>query len=126
MTYLDVYVGELADGPDPLDWGGDWSGNTPKKGGPFFPPTGSGKAFWLIKEAVEQKQLPGKEIDWGAWAAIVSKDYILKFIDDLYRGDGWYEEPTEMPHLYAQLENVREYVRSLPDDRQYALVACES
>lgn len=126
MTYLDVFVGELADGDDPLDWGGSWKGsNTPTKSGPFFPPDRHGKAFWQVQEAVEQKRLPGKQVDWGAWAAIASKEYILEFIENLYRGDPWYEDPSEMPHLYAQLQEVLDYVRSLPDGRDYALVACE-
>ena len=29
MTYADVYIGRLGEGPDPLDWGGDWNGNAP-------------------------------------------------------------------------------------------------
>ena len=126
MTYLDVFVGKLSDGDDPLDWGGDWNGNnTPKKSGPFFPPLDSGKPFWQVQEVIEQKRLPGKQVDWGAWAAIAPKEYILAFIDNLYRGHRWYEDPGEMPHLYAQLQEVLSYVRSLPDGREYALVACE-
>jgi hypothetical protein len=39
MPYLDVYIGRLSDGADPLDWGGDPSiGNTPKSISPAFPP----------------------------------------------------------------------------------------
>lgn len=43
MTYRDVYVGKLLDGPDPLDRGGTWSGNAPEREGcPDFPSHGAG------------------------------------------------------------------------------------
>jgi hypothetical protein len=31
LTYTDVYIGRFGEGSDPLDWGGDWSGNTPAR-----------------------------------------------------------------------------------------------
>jgi hypothetical protein len=125
MTYHDVFVGELFDGPDPLDWGGDWNGNTPNERGPYFPPLGSGKPFWRVQEMIGSGEFPGKQVDWGAWAGRASKAQILKFIEELYGGDDWYRPGSPMPHLYKQFQELLVYVNALRDDKEYALVACE-
>jgi hypothetical protein len=125
LTYLDVFVGELSEGDDPLDWGGDVNGNLPKVRGPYFPPQGSGAPFSRLRRKIASGEFPGKQVDWGAWAAKVSKEQILDFIDEVYRGDNWYVDPTIMAHLFTKMEELMAYVRSLPDGRSYALVACE-
>lgn len=127
MTYLDVYVAELADGSDPLDWpGSTWSGNSAKGITECFPPaSGYGQPFFRLRENIERGEYKGKQIDWGAWAAILTKQQILTFIDDNYRGNEWYTNPTKAPDLYEKLQAIVECVRSLPDGKSYALIAEE-
>jgi hypothetical protein len=124
MTQTDVYIGRLSDGPDPLDWGGDYRiGNVPHRLGPFFPPSRGG-TFHVLIGKIREKQYVGKQVDWGAWAATVTKDQILEFIEEVYQGDRTYLDPSYMPHLHPHLEELKVFVRSLPD-RTFALVASE-
>ena len=126
MTYYDVYIGKLAEGPDPLDWGGDWNGNVPTRESPFFPPgTGSEAPFFQLISRITDGRLPGKQVDWGGWVAKASKAEILNFISEVYRDDGWYTDRTAMPHLYGRFQELLSYVRGLPDGEFYALVASE-
>lgn len=78
----------------------------------------------LIKK-ISDGDFPGKQVDWGAWVAKVSKRDILDFIDEVYLDDQWYSDPKLMPHLYENMKSLLAYVRSLPDDLFFALVACE-
>jgi hypothetical protein len=41
----------LGEGPDPLDWGGDWNGNAPGRVGPFFPAS-NGRAFRMLIDKI--------------------------------------------------------------------------
>ena len=124
MTYCDVYVGRLSHGPDPLDWDGSFRiNNTPARLSPFFPPT-SGRLFSVLIAKIKNRELEGKQIDWGAWAAVLSRQQILDFIDEQYRGDPTYSDPNNAPHLFAALGQLRELIASLPDER-FALVAVE-
>ncbi|MGH3563245.1 MAG: hypothetical protein ACRDTN_16030 [Mycobacterium sp.] len=124
MTYTDVYLGEVSEGPDPLDWGRDWKiGNTPARLGPFFPPN-SGEAFLKLIDKIERGELPGKQVDWGAWAASLSRQQILDFLNEVCATDSTYLDPTFIPHLYPLLDKMRDFNRALPD-RRYALVASE-
>jgi hypothetical protein len=125
MTYFDVFVGELSDGPDPLDWGGTWSGNTPEKRGPYFPPLAAETAFRRVQDMIGRGEFPGKQVDWGAWAGKASKAQILKFIEELYDGNHWYRPASPMPHLYKQFQELLAYVNALCEDKEYALIACE-
>jgi hypothetical protein len=124
MTQTNVFIGPLSEAPDPLDWGGDYSvGNIPVRLGPFFPPSRRAAFHILIRE-IKASRLVGKQVDWGAWAATVSKDQIFDFIKNLYEDDRTYLDPTYMPHLYPLLDELRDYVRSLPDE-SFALVGSE-
>jgi len=78
----------------------------------------------LIKK-ISDGDFPGKQVDWGGWAAKVSKRDILEFIDETYRGDRTYCDPKRMPHLYERMQSLLAYVHSLPDDGFFALVASE-
>jgi hypothetical protein len=124
MTQTDVYIGQLSEGPDPLDWGGDYRvGNVPRRLGPFFPPSRRG-AFRALIRKIRNEQFAGKQVDWGAWAATVTKDQIFEFIEEVYESDRTYLDPSYMPHLYPFLEELKMFARSLPDE-SFALVASE-
>jgi hypothetical protein len=129
MTFRDVYIGKLAEGPNPLDWGGDWNGNLPSVTSPYFPPHGAGSQaehpFFQLTSRITDGRFPGDQVDFGGWAAKVSKTEILDFIAEVYRGDDWYTDRKSMPHLYDQFQKLLSYVRALPDDGLYALVASE-
>jgi hypothetical protein len=119
---VDVYIGELSTGADPLDWGGDWNGNAPVRKSPFFPPSAP---FYKLKEMISSGKFPGKQVDWGGWAARVSKQDILDFVAEAYRGNTYYTDPNAMPHLYQDMQTLMSYIHALPDDRSYALAATE-
>jgi hypothetical protein len=129
ITYRDVYIGELASGSDPLDWDGDWNGNVPKVISPWFPPTGGisfpKHPFAQLIDRISTGKFQGKQVDWGGWAAKVTKQEILDFITEVYGGDNCYTDPTVMPHLYEQMQTLTEYVNSLPEGGTFALVATE-
>jgi hypothetical protein len=123
MTQTDVYIARLSDKPDALDWGGQYNiGNIPNRLGPFFPP--GGKPFYDLISKIKQGALLGQQVDWGAWAANVSKQDILDFIAATYQGDRTYSDPDYMPHLYPMLGKLLAFVEALPDER-FALVASE-
>lgn len=126
MTYTDVWVGELAEGKDPLDWGGEWRiGNTPAKSlCSSFPPSSSGRLepFSTVVDLIKTGVFAGKQVDWGAWAAVVSKQDILALLDDLYGTDPSY---SCLEHLCEQLAGVRVAMQALPSDGRFALIADE-
>src|SRR5215472_1903574 len=123
MTNRWVFVGELSDGPDPLDWGGDPNrGNLPKKKGPDFPSTAPLEPWGRVVDMIERGETPGKRVDWGAWAGRASKSQLLKLIEETYGKDGP-RNPT--PYQYKQYQDLLAYVNALRDDEEYALVACE-
>ena len=81
--------------------------------------------FSEVVEKISTGQFQGKQVDWAGWAAKVTKQELLKFIADVYRGDEWYVDPTIMPHLFENMQTLLAYVRSLPEDGALALVATE-
>src|ERR1700674_2731718 len=99
VTYRDVYIGKLSEGPDPLDWGGDWNGNLPASESPLFPPHGADPFSQLITR-IKDGRFSGKQVDWGGWVAKVSKAEILRYIAEIYCDDDWYADRKHMPHLY--------------------------
>jgi hypothetical protein len=81
MSYLDVYIGDpkqtnaVYKNTDDEAWR---IGNVPKRISPFFPD--GHRAFYLLINQIEDGYYEGKKIDWGAWAAKVSKEKIKEFI----------------------------------------------
>jgi hypothetical protein len=110
--YLDVYIGDLDD-PDFHRDGGDWSGNIPKRKSPFSPPT---EPFWTLIEKIRTGELEGKQTDWGGWVARVTKQEIQRFMADVFGGD---------PCSRGVYTELCDFVASLDDNKQYALVASE-
>ncbi len=68
--------------------------------------------------------LKGKRLDWGAFAAVTTKQQILNFVDELYRDDPTYSDPHYMPHLYPKLRELLDVLNGLSDG-EYALVGVE-
>ena len=126
MPFLDVYVGCLGTGDDPLDWGGEYNlGNIPHcLKGTLFPP--SSRSFSLLTRKIRDGKFQGKQVDWGAFAANVSKSDILAFIEEVYAADPTYKTPDHAPHLYPKLQELLDAIHALPDDERFALVAEET
>jgi len=78
--WLDVYIGELSSGADPLDWGGDWNGNVPDAKSPMFPPHGGGSLqeypFPQLIDRISSGRFQGKQVDWvGGWQKSRSRKF---------------------------------------------------
>jgi hypothetical protein len=41
----------------------------------------------MLIDKIESGELPGKQVDWGAWAANLSKQQILDFFNAVYEPD---------------------------------------
>jgi hypothetical protein len=123
MPYTDVYLGSLAAGADPLDWGGD---NRPVAFRPykdtnyvFFPPARPAPAFFSLLGKIKSGQFPSRQLDWGCWAAKVSKQDIVDFIDEVYSG-----KPASNDEWRLRLDELIAFVNALPDE-DFAMVAIE-
>ena len=110
MTFIDVFIRELSDGPDPLE-----NGRGPAPMHSFFP-TDHGRAFGRVIHMIQSGELPGKVNGSGEWVGRASKAQLLKLIAELYGGNNWHG---------AGLKNLVAYVDALHDDKEYALVASE-
>ena len=120
MTFYDVFV---AHDDDTFKWeNGNWNGNTPRNRGPWFPEKAP---FWPLIEKIEAGKYEGKQLDWGAYGAKVTKDQVVEFIQEQY-GDGWMLGHLDSPHLLKQLEEVYDYVLALDPEGAYVLVALET
>jgi hypothetical protein len=98
MTYFWAFIGELSDGPDPLDWGGSYNGNQPKHQGPDFPwLPGKVRPYACLTEKMASGKLKWKQVDWGSSAAIATKQDILDFIAEVYGGNEWRTDPKVEP-----------------------------
>ena len=122
MPFLDVYIGRFL---PPARW---WqkqqeTEGPPKRDSPFFPPSRR-SPFVELKRRIEVGVYPGEQVDWGAWVARVSKAQIQAFVAELYDGVALDGPNSMLPHLAAQLVELREYVEGL-EDGEYALVASE-
>jgi hypothetical protein len=125
VTITNVYIGKLSGGPDPLDWSRDpATGVPPPRLGEFFPPARQPLFLTLLRK-IKEGVLEGRQIDWGAWGAEVSKLQILQFIEEVYDGDETYLDPTKAPHLFPMLADLVSFVGTLDDNERYALVAIE-
>jgi hypothetical protein len=60
-------------------------------------------------------------VDWGAFAANVSKSDILAFIEEVYAADPTYKTPDRAPHLYPKLQELLDVIHALPDGRTVRL-----
>ena len=114
--YLDVYVGFFDGSFDENDYSN--IGNSPKRQSPFFP-DGS-FAFRELKKRISDGAYVGKQVDWGAWVAKVSKQQIKDFMSDMYSGSNDFE-----PHIKKDYLELIAFVDELDDEGEYALTASE-
>jgi hypothetical protein len=125
MSYCDVYIGDLDDPNFEMECTSDekWNiGNCPKSMSPLFP-EGS-RAFDELINRIENGQLKGKKVDWGAWVAPASKKQIIDFIEYLY-DEKWQERYKSFPHLLEQLFELKKVVLKFDDEKLYGLTASE-
>lgn len=125
MTFTDVYIGRLSGKTDALDRGGSWNGNQPKRISGDFPvkKRGGPDPVSEFHDRMRDGRIQGKQVDWGAWAAVMSKADIDSFVVDVY-GENY--ETDVLPFQRSLYDDLIRVLRSLPDDRLYALVALES
>ena len=117
MTTIDHWIGSLED--PSFKWeGGDWSGNTPKSISPDFPPISDSNAGryadWVKKWSIEEKQT-----DWGAWVAKATGAQLVLLVD------AWYEGDELLPWVKCNLSDLKAFVRSLNQEKLYALVTAD-
>ena len=120
MPLTDVYV---ASTDDPVLVEG--REGLPAGLGPGFPPCG-GQPFLLVLRRIKEGTYRGRQVDWGAWCAEVSKGQILDLVRECYEGDRTYLDPEYLPHLYPLMAPFLEFIRGLDDQATYALIAFET
>ena len=117
MTECSVYVGDLDD-PKFLWEGGDWNGNVPRAlSNDSLSQGGHYNAFfhaWVAKAGVTSRQT-----DYGGWVARVNKKQLLSFLTEGYVGQ------EDLPWIADRLPDLRAFIESLVDDKEFALVATE-
>jgi hypothetical protein len=111
MSYLDVYIGDLDDPSFKWD-GGNWNGNVPTRLSPFFPE--GGRVWRVLIDRINAGTYVGKQTDFSGFVAKVTKQEILRFLDEMYSHD-----------MYNQLRELRQFVDNLDDKKKHALVASE-
>ena len=126
MTICTVYIGDLDD-PKFFWDGGDRSGNIPKPLASVFPPVGGhyNECFhrWVKKSGVECRQT-----DFGGWVSRMTPRQLAGYIEYCYGADSKYPDSDEnlvWKHLNDRLDKLREFVASLDEEKQYALVVTE-
>ena len=112
----DVYIGTLDD-PDFRWEGGNWNGNCPRRISPVFPVVNYKLFFELIKR-IEDGVYIGKQTDWAAWVARVSKAQIRDFIKEM--------SASLAPETSSTMAELNAFVESLNSGEEFALVARES
>ena len=130
MSFRDVYVGDLEDPNFDLE-NGNWSGNFPEQLSPLFPAMGGDSNTWGVYSNVyalsKSGELPAAQTDWGCWVVIVTRDQLLKYLDEWY-GDGPIHPPdwTIDEGETREDNEIRLFVRNLDPKKNYALVALET
>ncbi len=118
MSFLDVYIG-YAD-----NYSFDCS-DVPKRQSPFFP---NGSAAWTkLKRDIEEGKISGRKVDWGAWAAKMTKAEIQAFIAEVHPPK-WCRQYRKNQKMWGAPDEYGElvaFVDALESDKVYILVASE-
>lgn len=115
--YRDVYIGYFEKGFDHI--GDPYEGNSPFRISPFFP--GFSSHYFKLKERIADGAYDGRKVDWGAWAARVTKKQIIEFIDEEY-GESPFTGAYD-GHLRKEYEALISFVKELSTDDEHYLVA---
>lgn len=78
---VEVFLGDLTD-PSFNYEGGDWSGNTPRRIGNYFPRPND--IFFQILDMVEKKIVDGRQTDWGSWTVRLYPHEMVGVVRNLY------------------------------------------
>jgi hypothetical protein len=122
-------MGPLSVGRHPLDWGGE---NRPAAFRPysdpnavFFPPSPRA-AFLELLDRIYSGEVQARRIDWGCWAAKMSKRKIIAFIDELYVSNPYQSEAANDLDAVRRkrIEELLAFVQSLPD-HDFAIIAVQ-
>lgn len=117
MPYCDVYISTWEDAIQAAN--GDDKIGTPKRRSPFI---GAGRAAWsLYDEWKQQGRIHPIQTDWAGWVAKVSAEEILAFVKQVLS----VTDTLGQPHLEQQVTDTRNFIDSLDQTQQYALVATE-
>ena len=126
MTSTDVWVAGFPEGSDFLEWAVDpQTGLTPgKRVSPLFPPcpTATHSPFRAVIDGIREGTWVGRQTDWGAWTATVTKTDLQVLLQQLYGNDPHY---GVLDHLKGKFDALRKIVDRLDDGVCYALVAEE-
>ena len=82
MPYCDVFIANVNDGScvwDEETMVKKWRGNLPRRVSPL---AGPHSVFFSLLHKIQNKVYYGKQLDWGAYAAIVTKKEIEDFIEE--------------------------------------------
>lgn len=129
MPLANVYLGTLSAHPNPLDWGAE---NRPAALRPysdseyvFFPPS-SPAAFCELLDRIRSGEVYARQIEWGCWAAKMSKKKIIDFINDVYAESPYPAQATADFELIwrRRLEELLSFVHALPDN-DFAVIAIQ-
>ena len=78
----------------------------------MFPPTSENEGpFRRLIRKIERQERAGKQVDWGAWAANVSKQEIMDFIEECY------SEAELGSDVFNHLIKLKAAVAAFPDER---------
>lgn len=126
MPFCDVLIGEEAGA---FSWSPTNDAyricNLPKMLGRFpHHPDLPGYGLWsIVFNRMQDGTYPGQQVDWGAWAAKVSRADILALVEEFYPETFGY--PSYLSHFEKSLVEFRTLIASLAD-QHYILVAVES
>ena len=109
MTMKNAWIGNI-DSPNFDFYGGQYSGNIPKRESPLLP--SAYKLMETIWEMERNGEYEARQLDWGAWGAKMSKRELSDFVDSFYGVD--------------EAKDVRRFVQGLEHDKTYVLVALET
>jgi hypothetical protein len=79
-------------------------------------------------DRIRSEEVQARQIDWGCWAAKMSKKKIIGFIEDVYADSPHLREPPAINSDLVWCQRLQEliaFVRGLPDD-EFAVIAIEN
>jgi hypothetical protein len=123
LTLVTTYVGRMDDAQ--FNWHRalhSSDSNIPRPITRDFPP---GDVADELCRRIRDGEYEGKQTDWGAWVARVSRQQILEFLEHCYGGSPTYSEKSSLPWLRSWYRELREEVEALDADSEYAFVCAE-